>query len=222
MNHHIIIDFEFTPVTSRFVDRKKLQYEIIEIGAVKLNDDYQLIDSFSSYVHPIYSTLDEYCSFLTGITNRHLAGAPKFAGAISALYEWIGTDDFKIYEWSNSDKHQFYGECKLKNCKDRFEILCTKEWIDLQKEFSVKSKIKSAVNLQDALSKLNLFFEGQAHRACDDALNTARILQIMENGNEFEERISSSRKLEISFNTCSSTLGDLFSNKLDLLYDLAV
>lgn len=220
--NHIVIDFEFTPVTSNFVDRKVLKYEIIEIGAVKLNDNYELIDSFSSYVHPIYSKLDEYCTFLTGITNRHLAGAPKFAGAISALYEWIGNDDFSIYEWSNSDKHQFSGECRLKNCEKSFDALCMKEWIDLQKEFSLKSKIRSAVNLQDALSKLNLFFEGQAHRACDDALNTARILQIMKNGNEFEERISSYGSPVITVKPCSSTLGDLFSDKLDLLYDLAV
>ncbi len=220
--NHIVIDFEFTPVTSNFVDRNILQYEIIEIGAVKLNDSYQLIDSFSSYVQPIYSNISKKCSMLTGITNKNLTNAPEYIESVDKLIAWIGNEPFEIYEWSDSDKIQFVAECNAKECADSYHLLYDKEWIDLQKDFSVKTRQKSATNLRKALRMLNLFFEGQEHSACDDAYNTARILQILNDKESVQEAIPSNAPMTFSSEKATFTIGSLFSDIINRLYEVAI
>ncbi len=67
--YHIVLDFEFTPIPKYYkYQRRLVKHELIEIGAVKLNETYQIIDEFSTFVKPKYSTLDPNCSALTGIT----------------------------------------------------------------------------------------------------------------------------------------------------------
>ena len=65
---HIFLDFEMNPIPkenreARFV----VISEIIQIGAVKLNDDYQLVDRFSLNVKPEYSPVMPHITALTGI-----------------------------------------------------------------------------------------------------------------------------------------------------------
>ena len=61
--------------------------------------------------------------------------------------------------------------------------------------------------------------EGEMHRATDDAYNTASILQVINNKEEFQKRFVPLHEiLTPKKNTC--TLGDLLGDKLKLVYDL--
>ena len=52
-DQHIVLDFEMNPVAEENIDRRAHFYsEIIEIGAVKLNDRYESVDKFSCLVKP--------------------------------------------------------------------------------------------------------------------------------------------------------------------------
>ena len=54
--NHIIVDFEMNPVSKKNKKiRQLLRNEIIEIGAVMLNEKYEVTDKFVCYVCPQYN-----------------------------------------------------------------------------------------------------------------------------------------------------------------------
>ena len=211
---HIIIDLEFTPIPKSF--RKIASNEIIEIGAVRLNDHYECVDSFTTFVRPQFAhRLSNECENLTGIHLVNLHSAPFFQEALASFEDWIGDEAFRIYQWSENDQAQIVGECALKGV---VSSLCSKHWIDLQRIYCRVAGLEHVISLERALSSLNIMFEGSLHRACDDAMNTASILQTMKNKDEFTRRFSTIRSL-LKPRTCSCTLGDLIGGKLQLLYE---
>ena len=219
---HIVLDFEFTPIPKQNKHQRKIvKNELIEIGAVKLDERYQVIGEFSSFVRPELSPLNHECSALTGITDKDLISAPRFSEAVEQFISWIGGEDYDIYAWSEHDKEQFIGECKLKNLTDIYYDLYNKEWIDLQLIYIETVGLSKAISLQRALNSLNIFFEGSIHRAADDAYNTASILQSLKNKDEFEKRFMPLQEVLNPEGIHNSTLGDILGDKLQMLYAIA-
>ena len=122
---YIVVDFEMNPVSRVYKEQKAIcTNEIIQIGAVLLDENYQEKDSFQTYVKPRFSTeLRRSIVRLTGITERDLYNAPHFVDAINSFLTWIGNDDYTIYAWSETDKEQFCGECVLNDACNKFEQL---------------------------------------------------------------------------------------------------
>ena len=220
--YHIVLDFEFTPIPKYYkYQRRLVKHELIEIGAVKLNETYQIIDEFSTFVKPKYSTLDPNCSALTGITEQDLMSAPIFIEAIKAFVKWIGTDEYELYAWSEHDSEQFCGECILNNACDMFPELYNKDWTDLQLLYIDTVGLSKAISLQRALNSLNIFFEGNMHRAADDVYNTASILQSLKNKDEFEKRFAPLQEVLKPNKIHNATLGEILGDKLQILYAIA-
>lgn len=98
-NQHIILDFEMNPVAKKFEEaRKQLHREIIEIGAAKVNAKGEIIDTFSCFVKPEYSSdVAGYITKLTGIKTTDVYQAVTFAEAIQCFSEWIGSEKTRIY-----------------------------------------------------------------------------------------------------------------------------
>ena len=64
---HIVVDLEMNPVGKEYRDiRRKLNGEIIEIGAVRLNEDFVQEDEFQCYVCPEYGMVKKHITELTG------------------------------------------------------------------------------------------------------------------------------------------------------------
>lgn len=214
----IVIDFEFTDVPrSRKNIRYMLKHEIIEIGAVKLDENCNRIDTFSLFVKPECSTLTHHCAEITGISYNELKNAPSFEEAFELFEEWIGDDDFKIYTWSNNDKIQLKKECHIKNLEKKFSRILNRHWTDLQKLFIRFSGIKQCMNLEKALNSLDIKIEGKLHRAVDDAINTSSIFSVMKDKKEAAKRFGAIHDFfEIDEEEQHSTLGDLFGDLLSL------
>ena len=49
MLKHIMIDLEMNKIKKQYRDDKKLANELIEIGAVKMDDDFNEVDRYQSY-----------------------------------------------------------------------------------------------------------------------------------------------------------------------------
>ena len=82
--NYIVFDLEATCEK----DSKNFQNEIIEIGAVKLNDGYEITDEFSSFVKPIVNPiLTDFCMNLTSITQSDVDTARKFPDVLDAFLE---------------------------------------------------------------------------------------------------------------------------------------
>ena len=58
MLKHIMIDLEMNKIKKQYRDDKKLANELIEIGAVKMDDDFNEVDRYQSYVMPDYGKMD--------------------------------------------------------------------------------------------------------------------------------------------------------------------
>lgn len=105
---HIVVDLEMNGVGKEY---KNLgcNMETIEIGAIMLDDNFQEISSFRTYVKPEYNTrVTSVVSKLTGINYNMLINAPKFNEALKMFSNWcMGVDDdIKIYAWSTNDYKQ--------------------------------------------------------------------------------------------------------------------
>lgn len=214
---HIFLDFEMNPIPRENREARAIVLgEIIQIGAVKLNEDYQLTDRFSLNVRPEYSPIMPHITELTGIQQSDVDGAPLLRDAIDQFTAWIlegseqGDGKVRIYAWSNSDWRQFSGECKLKNIPIP---KCYNRWMDFQRVYTRLMGLsrRNPLSLTNALGASSGSFTGSQHSAMVDAENSASLLTLVKDKEAFAERTRIVRQLMGKEETPSgSTLGDLF------------
>lgn len=77
--------------------------EIIEVGAVKLNEKLEKIDTFSQLICPVASKkIRSRIKELTHIENDDLVNANPFKTVMADFANWCG-EDFAILTWGDSD-----------------------------------------------------------------------------------------------------------------------
>lgn len=184
--NHIVIDLEMNKIEKQFRGNLKLSSELIEIGAVRLDKNFEFKDSYQTYVMPDYGEMDEHIIQLTGITDDMLVGAPKFAEAMDDFARWIGRERAQFYSWSLSDIRQFQNESQFKGYSGKILVKMERNWNDFQEEFSRLLGIEKKVRLKQAVASADYEFTGAAHTALADAVNTAEILRLSKNKEEFE------------------------------------
>lgn len=215
---HIVIDLEMNPVKREFREvRRFMQDEVIEFGAVKLDEYYVPIEEFQCYVRPEYGEINKHITKLTGITAEMVADKSTFAEVFKKFFEWIGTWDMKIYSWSASDIKQLKSECSYKLPNFDIEKM-EQQWIDIQKEFDDKIGLHSHLALKHAVGAMNRNFEGTAHTALADAANTAAILSLMQDDEVFHETMKPVMDL-LKPQELSESLGDLYPELMNLKFD---
>ena len=178
---YICIDLEMNELTSK--ERKSVKGmagEVIQIGAVMLDENFNCISQFASYVKPVFSHIADEITKLTGISDETVANADTFSTAFYKLYCWAGKDDITTFCWSGSDYKQLWNEIyiKAKNHDEYRNFL--KTFADLQFAFGKKLGAEKTLSLDAAMKLCHLKFKGQRHNALADAFNTARILYKMQ------------------------------------------
>lgn len=150
--------------------------EVIQFGAVMLDENYNLISKFSSYVKPAFSSVTPFIEDLTGITNEMLENADDFITVLDKFSYWRGEGDVTTYTWSKADHNQLWQELSVKGKHREDLFLVLKDFLDLQKIFKNLFRSRTCVSLDSAVRLLQMSFDGQMHSAYSDAYNTARIL----------------------------------------------
>lgn len=170
--NYLIIDLECTCDDNESWDRSKM--ETIEIGAVLVDQDFNLIDEFSSFVRPVINpTLTPFCTKLTTITQNQVDDAPLFEDAIIALRKFAEQKGaYTFCSWGGFDYRQINREAKLKNVDN---VMKGKN-INYKDNYK-KLTGKKASSITRALRDLNTDFEGTQHRGIDDAKNILRIVK---------------------------------------------
>ena len=64
--NHIMIDLEMNKIDKQYHEDKKLSSELIEIGAVKMDDKFDVTDQYQTYVSPSFGKLNSRIIKLTG------------------------------------------------------------------------------------------------------------------------------------------------------------
>ena len=150
--------------------------EVIQFGAVMLDENYNMLSEFSSYVKPVYSSVTPIINQLTGISNKNLEKADDFLTVFDKFCYWRGEGDITTFCWSKMDFNQLWSELEAKG-KHRYDLFRTlHDFVDLQDIFGKLVSSKISVGLESAMRLLQMDFKGQVHTALSDSFNTARIL----------------------------------------------
>lgn len=211
---HVFVDLEMCGADRNRKNREETWcQEIIEIGAVKLDDSGEELDQFRLYVKPELGEISEYYSNFTGISNEMVAAAPIFCDALGRFLDWCG-DEAKIYSWSPSDLIQIQREAEKKVITEPRIDALEERWIDFQKEFGKLLGIGKKVSLKDAVNAIGAEFEGQQHDAFWDARNTAEIYRLSLDRAKFDQVMKPLVDLFKPRKQLGTSLGDLFGSDL--------
>lgn len=188
---YIFVDFEMNPIDGRNKEiRKRCKQEIMEIGAVMLDETYTEIDEYKTYVKPEYNEeITKICSKLTGITMESVSGAPCFKEAIMDFIAWCQKEkEYKIFAWSENDLIQLTQESELKKLEATEEMrYMIEHWCDFQKEFCNLLGLYKPISLETAIGSIGKEFQGQIHDAVWDARNTAEIYRLSKDEKQFKQ-----------------------------------
>ena len=91
----IVLDLEWNQNSEGKKDRdaEKPIFEIIEIGAVKLNDKYEITDKFSQLIKPqIYHTMHKITADLIHLQMKELNNGKNFSEVMEEFINWCGND----------------------------------------------------------------------------------------------------------------------------------
>ncbi len=176
MEYFVVIDFEFCKIPPQWmVKGKKFTDEIIQIGAVMMDEEHNELGRFNRLVRPEYGTVSPQIRRFTGISNEMLKEEATLASVLEDFASWIDGREVSAVSWSMSDHTQLMRETLVKNihidCIDRI----LGRWIDCQAIFDEKLGTTKPVSLNEALTISDIVFEGRAHDGLADAVNTARL-----------------------------------------------
>ena len=105
---YIVLDLEWNqPLSYHSPASKsvggKLLFEMIQIGAVRVDEQLRVVDSFSQLIAPQhYVKLHPRIQRITHISPEDLAGAPDFNAAVAAFAAWCG-EDYALLTWGCDD-----------------------------------------------------------------------------------------------------------------------
>lgn len=211
---HIVVDLEMNEISRKYHEEKAVsKMEIIEIGAVLLDENYTEIGYFKTLIKPQFNErIKPLYENLTGITTEMVQNAPVFEDGLRMFLSWCRSvnDSIQLYQWSDSDLLQITKEMELKKVDlSAEEQSLLVEWNDFQKEYGNKLMLDRQISLKNAIMYAGLDFVGKEHDALCDARNTGMLLRILRTPELCKEVLD--KVIEVlTPKTLSATLGDLF------------
>ena len=173
--NYVIFDLEWNQPADPSVmvtDPLLLTGEIIEIGAVKLDDDFKLIDELRLYITPKhYTRMHKRIAALTGIRDKDLMtrGIP-FPEAYEKFREWCG-EEYAFMTWSMSDVPMLVDNMLLHDIDVSDLPVC----YDIQRVFGREIMRSSTRFALDHAVEILGEKGDTAHDALNDSRNTAKI-----------------------------------------------
>ena len=149
-----------------------LRGEIIQIGAVKLNEDFTPGEEFQIDVKPVYFRRMHYkVKKLTGIDSSRLAGADGFKEAMRKFQDWCGGNATFI-TWGYDDR----GIMEQNIIVHDLDWDWIDDWINLQLIYNLQTDgDRNQKALHTAMEHFEIEQTRVAHDALGDAYNTALV-----------------------------------------------
>lgn len=161
---YVVFDLETTGL-SPFKD------EIIEIGAVKVDNDGKIVDTFTTLVKPT-QPVSEFIQNLTGISNEMLADAPSIYTTLPRFNDFVG--DATVIGHNVTFDIAFVQQ-KAKIFKD---IQFLNPYIDTLTLARKAYPGRKSYKLQDLINDYNLKTYA-AHRALADVVATQQLYELL-------------------------------------------
>ncbi len=175
----VILDLEWNGTYSRRI--KGFINEIIEFGAVKVDEDLNILDTFEALVRPqVGKKISGKIKTLTSITNEELAGGLQFMQVTSRFRKWVG--DAVLMTWGTSDILTLIENCRYFCGNGRVPFL--NRYVNLQAycEKMLNYDATKQMGLSTSAQLLEIDEEDfDHHRALGDSLLSLRCLQKLYN-----------------------------------------
>jgi len=147
--------------------------EIIEIGICPVVvETREPLEKYSILVQPQRSTVSEFCTQLTTLTQTQVDDGVSFFEACQQLRKEFLSRDRVWASYGDYDRRMFEKQCQALGVKYPFGT----RHINVKTLFAIALSLPKEVGMPTALELLNLPLEGTHHRGHDDAWNIARLL----------------------------------------------
>ena len=181
MKNYIIFDLEWNQSPEGKENSvESIPFEIIEVGAVKLDGDFHLISEFHRLITPkVYPQLHYKISEVTHMDMEELRqeGEP-FVDVIRDFLEWCGRD-FWFCTWGSMDLTELQRNMEYYQADIPFERPLY--YYDVQKLYALaRGNVREKMSLDKAVEELALEQDRPFHRALDDAFYTGKVLGRMD------------------------------------------
>lgn len=227
--NYIVLDLEWNQSSTGEEEvTKVLPFEIVEIGAIKLNGGRDMVSEFSELVKPqVYHEMHHITSRLIHLQMEQLEQGRPFTDVAAQFFDWCG-EDYIFCTWGPLDLTElqrnirYYGMEPLSDGPFKF--------LDVQKLFSIAYEDrKSRRTLEHAIDYLNIEKDIPFHRAFSDAYYTAKVLarldeKVLGNYSFDVFHIPQDKKSEIyvQFDTYAKYISRGFSDKARAMEDRTV
>ena len=196
--NYVILDLEWDSAYHKRY--KRFVNQILQIGAVKLDVDFNIIDSIELTVKSdISKKVSGRFAELTGITTQKMLEGISFENAVKRYNEWVGTDIITM-TWSNSDLFTILENEEF--LLDGRHSLNIEKYVDLQKYIQGEMRILgfdivNQVSLSTAAQMLDISTEGfDLHTAKDDSLLASAMLKKCYNIGRFNSMVQDTANVD--------------------------
>ncbi|MBZ9632915.1 3'-5' exonuclease [Clostridium sp. FP1] len=180
--NYIVFDLEFNQgfnfaKETKSITNPKCPFEIIQIGAVKLNENFETIGALDILVKPeIYTTLNPFVKELTGLTMEILDTGKSFKEMYTEFTEFIKTDSSVLCVWGVADIKELFRNIEYHELD---ATIVPTDYINIQSYTSRKLNCKKGINigLGNAAELLGVPIENEFHDAYNDAFYTAEVFK---------------------------------------------
>ena len=177
--NYIIMDLEWNqPISHQNRTYRevgdRLIFEMIQIGAVKMNEALEILDSLSVPICPTcYVKIHPRIRRMTGLGPEILDQAPAFREAMDRFLAWCG-EDYVLLTWGCDDISVLQQNLDFFDYHPELPPIC-----DIQHLFSDAHKLQNRMGLKPAMDMLGLEPQEdmQFHNAVNDAYYTALVFQ---------------------------------------------
>ena len=175
--NYIVFDLEWNQSPyGKSREVKRLPFEIIEIGAVKLDENREIVDTFQRVIRPVvYKSLNYRTREIVHIGREELKNGDYFPDAVRQFLAWAGPESI-FCTWGTVDLTELQRNMKYYQVLELLKGPL--HYYDVQKLFAVQFEdMKSRRALEYGIDYLKLGKDEEFHRALADARYTALIFQ---------------------------------------------
>ena len=175
--NYIVFDLEWnqSPGGKKY-SNSRLPFEIIEIGAVKMNEQREVVDVFQRLVKPqVYNWIHDSIHEVIHVDYKDLADGVLFPQAVEEFLDWCG-EERVFCTWGNQDVMELQRNMKYYGLLKKIKGPVT--YYDAQKIYGICYKEDPCRrSLEYAIDKMRLPKAQEFHRALTDAKYTGEIFK---------------------------------------------
>ena len=231
MKNYIVFDLEWNQSPQGKENSiEGMPFEIIEIGAVKLDEQFQMVSEFHRLISPKAYTQMHYK--ISEVTRMDMAELQKegeeFPEVAAEFFSWCGEEAI-FCTWGPMDLTELQRNMHYHGVENRFPKPLL--YYDIQKLYALlHNRETGRPSLDTAVEELGILEERPFHRALDDAYYTGKIMQtinfqkveIYRSVDYYRAPENQSEEIYLKFPNYSKYVSRTFLTKEDALADKTV